>query len=561
MSRWKGPWPLRGLIALVLLAPLEQGLGAPALGSLGNGSRHQDQQLEALQAQALKPVDMLAEQAPVAGSSLRLPAESPCVLIRSVQWQGAEAFAWMTATSPIIGQCVGGNGLGLLRHWLAEQLILRGYLTTQVAIPAQDLAGGRLLIQVIAGRIGTIEQQPQGIGWARPLFPAGQGQLLNVRDLDQALENLRRLPGQALSAFDLIPGTALGSTDIVIRQPEEVRRVMGMLTLDNAGIDATGRNQLGAILAIDSPLALYDQLLLTASSDSAFADHSLGSWSRSLAWNLPLGYTALSLGASEWGSRQQLFKDADQRLGFISRTRRLDAGLSLVTYRSAHSRGTLQGRLVRRQDRAWVGNTELGQLYRDITGYELSMAHREKCNASTLDFELGLRGSLPGMSAAPGAVYEEQYWNGRYRIFTGKAAVAGALGVGASVLGYQSGLFVQYAPVPVPPTEYLQIGGRYTVRGFDGNSTLASPGGWTWRNELAVAAGWGSQFYTALDAGQVVPSASLRSGERTLIGSAVGLRGSFSALSYDIALGLPLKKPDDLNSRTPTLDFSLRSRF
>ncbi|MFP3520612.1 ShlB/FhaC/HecB family hemolysin secretion/activation protein, partial [Pseudomonas sp. SIMBA_077] len=80
--------------------------------------------------------------------------------------------------------------------------------------------------------------------------------------------------------------------------------------LDNAGIDATGRNQLGAILAIDSPLALYDQLLLTASSDSAFADHSLGSWSRSLAWNLPLGYTALSLGASEWGSRQQLFKDA-----------------------------------------------------------------------------------------------------------------------------------------------------------------------------------------------------------------------------------------------------------
>ena len=139
--------------------------------------------------------------------------------------------------------------------------------------------------------------------------------------------------------------------------------------------------------------------------------------------------------------------------------------------------------------------------------------------------------------------------------------MAGALGVGASVLGYQSGLFVQYAPVPVPPTEYLQIGGRYTVRGFDGNSTLASPGGWTWRNELAVEAGWGSQFYTALDAGQVVPSASLRSGERTLIGSAVGLRGSFSALSYDIALGLPLKKPDDLNSRTPTLDFSLRSRF
>ncbi|MBK5408887.1 hypothetical protein JFU58_10085 [Pseudomonas sp. TH34] len=52
-------------------------------------------------------------------------------------------------------------------------------------------------------------------------------------------------------------------------------------------------------------------------------------------------------------------------------------------------------------------------------------------------------------------------------------------------LGYQSTVNFKYSPAP--STEYLQIDGRYTVRGFDGNTTLAGPGGWTWRNEVAMA--------------------------------------------------------------------------
>ncbi|MGL6092894.1 MAG: ShlB/FhaC/HecB family hemolysin secretion/activation protein, partial [Pseudomonas paracarnis] len=169
--------------------------------------------------------------------------------------------------------------------------------------------------------------------------------------------------------------------------------------------------------------------------------------------------------------------------------------------------------------------------------------------------------SLPGLSKTPGALYEQQDWNGRYHLFTAKAAFEIPFDLGAMRLGYRNALVYQYAPVPVPSTEYMQIGGRYSVRGFDGNTTLAGPTGWTLRNELSITAFSGSQAYAALDAGAVSPVGGQRRGRQPLIGAAVGLRGNVSRFGYDLALGMPIKSTDEMNTATPTVDFSLSSRF
>ncbi|OXH84664.1 peptidase S49, partial [Burkholderia multivorans] len=165
------------------------------------------------------------------------------------------------------------------------------------------------------------------IGWPAPLFPRHAHRLLNVRDLDQALENVRRLPGQAATAFDLLPGAALGDTDIVVRHPPGARRVRVLATADNAGLDATGRNQLGAIVAVDSPLHLYDQLVVTYNTDAARGNKTLGSQAKSAAWNVPIGYASVSVGISEWTSRRTLPATAGgaAALSLAQRTRRYEA--------------------------------------------------------------------------------------------------------------------------------------------------------------------------------------------------------------------------------------------
>ena len=72
-------------------------------------------------------------------------------------------------------------------------------------IAPQDLASGRLKLSVEPGRLGSIRyEENQGdaasvgrISAFANKFPNQSGDILNLRDLEQGLENLRRLPSVA----------------------------------------------------------------------------------------------------------------------------------------------------------------------------------------------------------------------------------------------------------------------------------------------------------------------------------------------------------------------------
>lgn len=532
------------------------------MNAVSDSMRGQEQQLDMLRSRVSKQSDVLSAVRGQDADKARFPSESPCFVIRSVEWRNASEFPWLASTLPVVGACIGAQGLKWYRRRLTAQLLGHGFVTSQASIPAQDLSQGHLIVEIIPGRIGVIREEGPSVGFSRSLFPVKQRNLLNIRALDQALENIRRLPGQSLTTLELVPGAALGESDIVIRHPNSSRRTVEILTLDNGGVTETGRHQMGAVVAIDSPLGLYDQLLLSYSKDVDSHDDVKGASAKSLAWNVPVGYASVSLGGSEWESKRELLKDsAGKSLPIIGKTRRFDTGLNYVAYRSAHGKGTAQARLVRREDRSWLGSTELRQLYRDITSYELGFAHREKLESGTLEIALGLRGGLPRLSRTPGAIYEEQDWDGRYQILTFRGLFEAAFLAGGRAWRYQGSALLQHAASPVPSTEYLQIGGRYTVCGFDGDNTLNGPDGWLWRNEIATAAFAGSETYAALDAGGV-SSVGENSPDRTsLIGVSAGVRGQRFGLGYDFAVGLPVSKPGNLQSRNPTFDFSLSHRF
>ncbi|WP_230949682.1 ShlB/FhaC/HecB family hemolysin secretion/activation protein [Burkholderia pseudomultivorans] len=534
--------------------------------SLSDTTRHQAQQIDQLRQQLAPSPDALSARAPHAADPLALPVESPCFAIHIIEWRGADAFPWLAREAPPEPVCIGPQGLRMLRDRVTRRLIARGYITSTAGIPEQDLSSGRLIVDILPGRIGAIRDEHGRIGWPATVFPQHADGLLNVRDLDQALENVRRLPGQIATAFDLVPGATLGDTDIVVRHPEAARRVRFIATADNAGLDATGRNQLGAIVAIDSPLRLYDQFVVTYNTDAALRDKALGSQAKSAAWNVPAGYASVSFGISEWTSRQTLSADARGIAGprLAQRTRRYEAGLAFVPYRSSHGKTTLRLRLSRREDRSWLGPTELDVSRRDIVGYDVGVAHREKLAHGSIDAGLGMRGSVAGLSAHPGRVNDRPAWDGRYRVLTATLGGDARFRVGPRRVGYRGALLLQHAPGTAPSTEFMQIGGRYTVRGFDGNHTLAGASGWTWRNELATGAFGANEIYAALDAGRVAGAgASEGAGRdgRTLVGAALGMRGGGRLLGYGVALGVPLRKPASLQTAAVALDLSLTARF
>lgn len=108
----------------------------------------------------------------------------------------------------------------------------------------------------------------------------------------------------------------------------------------------------------------------------------------------------------------------------------------------------------------------------------------------------------------------------------------------------------------------LDIGGRYSVRGFDGEWTLSGDNGWTWRNELGWnVANWGQELYLAVDQGEVRARRQEEQLGHRLVGGVLGLRGSVFGLNYDYFVGMPIHKPQGFKTSHAVTGFNLSYRF
>lgn len=111
-------------------------------------------------------------------------------------------------------------------------------------------------------------------------------------------------------------------------------------------------------------------------------------------------------------------------------------------------------------------------------------------------------------------------------------------------------------------SDQFSIGGRYTVRGFDGELTLAAERGFYLRNELDMPIAQSSHSaYVGIDVGRVFgPSVEYLIGNK-LAGATLGLRGAYKNFNYDLFSSWPLYKPEQFKTSTPTVGFSLTAQY
>lgn len=110
--------------------------------------------------------------------------------------------------------------------------------------------------------------------------------------------------------------------------------------------------------------------------------------------------------------------------------------------------------------------------------------------------------------------------------------------------------------------DQFSIGGRYTVRGFDGDATLAAERGWYTRNDLGTTVPViGQELYLAVDYGRVAGPSSASLPGIVLAGAGVGLRGGWKMLSYDVFAGWPLDRPARFHTARPAAGFMATAQY
>nr|WP_256587159.1 ShlB/FhaC/HecB family hemolysin secretion/activation protein [Pseudomonas sp. MPBD7-1] len=558
-------------LALLLIAAWMTGAwsAAQAAGPEEELLRQQERE-RVLRDQLESRPDVRLQAAPVGEGAERLPAkESPCFAINDIRLIGeaSEKFQWALRAAnpkddPAIGRCLGGGGINLTMKRMQNAIIEAGYVTTRVLAEAQDLNSGVLVLTLVPGRIREIrfEEGTSARANAWNAMPASPGDLLNLRDIEQALENFKRVP-TAEADIKIAPARAAdarpGESDVVIAWSQRFPARVS-LSVDNSGSKSTGKYQGNVSLSLDNLLSLNDLFYASVNHDLGGGESGhRGSDGSTLHYSLPFGYWQLGFTSSEYNYEQSV-AGANQSYQYRGESRNNEVRLSRLLYRDAVRKTTAWGSLWTRSSENFIDDTEVGNQKRRMAGWQLGLDHREFIGASILDLGVAYRRGTGAHDALRAPEEDFDAGTSRSQIITADAQLQVPFQVGDQRLRYIGGWRAQWNRTPLVPQDRFSIGGRYSVRGFDGENILSADRGWTLRNEIGLSLGQtGQELYTGIDYGEVSgQSSEFLIGQR-LAGAVVGIRGGYKGLSYDWSVGTPLKKPDGFETANVTSAFTV----
>jgi hemolysin activation/secretion protein len=117
-----------------------------------------------------------------------------------------EKFGWLQGIiQPHIHTDMGISSVNRLVKDLNAKLLDKGYVTSRVVIPEQNMKNGKLLLRIQTGRLHKIiySRDSAVIPW-KNAFPLKEGDILNIRRLEQGLEQMKRVSSSDVS-MKLLP--------------------------------------------------------------------------------------------------------------------------------------------------------------------------------------------------------------------------------------------------------------------------------------------------------------------------------------------------------------------
>lgn len=493
---------------------------------------------------------------------LNFPTESLCFVINQVQLLERDKLPWFIPLNKLAKQaehhCLGSEGINLLMKAIQDRLISYGYITTRVVAPEQDLASGKLQLLLVEGKTRHIYYSDDSDNYAQlyTAMPARENHLLNLRDIEQGLENLQRLPTVS-AQMKLVPGDKPGESDIVISRKQSKMWRLG-LSVDDSGTKTTGRDQGGVTFYLDNPLSLSDSFYASGGHDIN-GKGKYGSRNYLLSYSIPFGYWSLS--ASLSGNKyHQNVAGENQDYQYSGRSRNANIQLSYVLHRNESQKTTLSYGLMLRQSHNYVDDTEIEIQQRKTTSWQLGIAHRHYIDNITIDAGVTYQKGVRWFNAkkAPEEYNPEDNSSALSDIFSVNFSTNVPFTLGEQHLRYRldyQGQYTRGSHLTSP--DQFSIGGRWSVRGFDGELTLRADRGWYLRNELAWQVPFNHETYLGLDTGEVSGGKSEYLLGRHLTGGVLGFRGNNYGFYYDLFAGMPIRKPKGFQTNPLALGFSV----
>lgn len=248
---------------------------------------------------------VLPDAAPAQGIAL---SGDQRVLVRAFVLKGVTALpeAQLQALlQPYTGRELSFAELSAAANAVSDYYRARGYFLASATLPAQELGAGQVTLQVLEGRVSSVEMRPDAsvrldAARSRRYLDAlvRPGQPVEESSLERALLLIQDLPGVRARA-ELSPGAALGETAVAVDLTEGAL-LDGSIGVDNSSNRYTGRTRATAGVNFNDPSGNGDQISLLASTTGSDFKYARA------GYVIPVGSGGTRLGISYAGLRYHL---------------------------------------------------------------------------------------------------------------------------------------------------------------------------------------------------------------------------------------------------------------
>jgi len=446
-----------------------------------------------------------------------------------------------TRIEPYVAPCMGVAQINRLLAEITRLYVEAGYIASRPYLISTPAAGHPLDIHVEEGYVEAIELADQSLPVSlRGAFPGMLGEPLNLRDLEQGLDQLNRLRSVDLTA-DIAPGSTPGASRIILRSRSSASRWALGLGVDNLGSAGTGRDRNAVSLSLDSPLQLNDALNLSFSDTLNHGPRY--SRSNSLFYSIPYGYWTYSLFASHAEYRSP-FKLSRTTLYNSGRTDQVSLRTDRVLWRDQSHQLSANLQLAYKDVDSYLQKVRLGIQSPTLTVAEAGV-NLFWLNSAVWNLDVNYAQGLTWFGADRDAdqvvknLPQAQFHKYRANLTQWR---------NGQLIGqpwqWQSQLSVQYSPDALPAIEQLLVTDDSAVRGYRENSASGAIGA-VWRNTLRLPLNSDLPFKITprlgLDNGWVKREYGARS--QRLSGASAGLNLSWKNVQLDLDYQRNLNTP------------------
>lgn len=469
--------------------------------------------------------------------------------------------------------CLGVGGIERITTKLQNQIISKGYITSRVLIPEQNLSQGELLLSIVDGKVGQLRVNKENAAQTHAnratlmnAFPTDRGRVLNLRDLEQGLENLRRVPTVS-AEMEIKPSKVGNHSDIIVNWQQRKYPFRLNLSVDNSGSQSTGKYLGTMSLAWDNPLQLNDIFYVSYT-------HNLSSGKKQTApngqvdkgkthnyavhYSLPLGYWSVDMGMSDY-QYDQVVAGVNRNYHYAGDSTSGHLNLSRVLYRGDKHKIAVGAGLWVKQNKSYIDDTEVEVQRRRTSGWQANLSQRSYFSlgtlSSTLNYKRGTRAF--GAIAAPEELFNEG--TAKMKIWSVGIHWQMPFNIGQQQFTLDSRFHGQWNKSLLTSQDKISIGGLYSVRGFSGEKSLFGERGWYLSNNIYWYYRDNHQLYLGLDVGHVSGESSRYLPGKNLTGAVLGIKGQFRKDGdwyYDIFVGTPLHQPKGFDADSTVFGFN-----